>query len=442
MWGLLFPVLKNNRKAAILSTLYILLFFSYGHVMDIIKLLGYVADFQLARHIYVLPLFLLVGAILFLLVKRTGRNLKIFSTLLNYIFIVLLLTNIASITLFSLKSLRENREAGRNFQTRGARSGIGSSPVQKPDIYYIVLDEYASLQSIQKLYGYSNRRFSQDLEKLGFYVAEESRTRYNSTEVCMASYLNMTFIEKKDDPNSMLRRNAVTDFLKKRGYLIVTFPFRQDTAIRNADLVFGESEVKKSTWINEYYMTLAKTSMLRIFYEWLIEEKYYSYYFRMKTLYILEKLETLPSMKGPKFVYAHISCPHWPFVFDREGGAVDPRHYNDLKNKSYYLNQYIFISNRVKRIAELLIKKSSRPPVIIIQSDHGPRGYIPSESYYRMNVGREWQRIFNAYYLPGVDYKILYPSIEPVNSFRLVFNLYFKTNYALLTGVTAWPDFY
>ncbi len=41
-------------------------------------------------------------------------------------------------------------------------------------------------------------------------------------------------------------------------------------------------------------------------------------------------------------------------------------------------------------------------------------------------------RILNAYYLPGVDKDILYPSITPVNSFRLIFNLYFDTNFELL----------
>jgi hypothetical protein len=42
---------------------------------------------------------------------------------------------------------------------------------------------------------------------------------------------------------------------------------------------------------------------------------------------------------------------------------------------------------------------------------------------------KEKMGILNAYYLPGVDYSNphLYPSITPVNSFRLVFDLYFGT---------------
>lgn len=39
-------------------------------------------------------------------------------------------------------------------------------------------------------------------------------------------------------------------------------------------------------------------------------------------------------------------------------------------------------------------------------------------------------KILNAYYLP--EGEGLYPSISPVNSFRLVFNTYFQADYSLL----------
>ena len=40
--------------------------------------------------------------------------------------------------------------------------------------------------------------------------------------------------------------------------------------------------------------------------------------------------------------------------------------------------------------------------------------------------------IMNAYYLPDRDRNILYPSITPVNSFRLILNLYFGTSFKLI----------
>jgi hypothetical protein len=77
------------------------------------------------------------------------------------------------------------------------------------------------------------------------------------------------------------------------------------------------------------------------------------------------------------------------------------------------------------------------PPIIIVQSDEGP--------YPDFLDGFEWTEtsgsdvdlrtktgILSAYYLPGTEEGILYPSITPVNSFRLVFNLYFGTDLDLL----------
>ena len=40
--------------------------------------------------------------------------------------------------------------------------------------------------------------------------------------------------------------------------------------------------------------------------------------------------------------------------------------------------------------------------------------------------------ILSAYYLPDKEISGLYPSISPVNTFRLIFNLYFGTSHTLL----------
>lgn len=45
---------------------------------------------------------------------------------------------------------------------------------------------------------------------------------------------------------------------------------------------------------------------------------------------------------------------------------------------------------------------------------------------------KEGMRIFNAYYLPSVGDELLYDSITPVNTFRVIFNSYFDTDFKLL----------
>jgi hypothetical protein len=45
-----------------------------------------------------------------------------------------------------------------------------------------------------------------------------------------------------------------------------------------------------------------------------------------------------------------------------------------------------------------------------------------------------------AYYLPGSGKSKLYPSMTPVNSFRLIFDEYFGANYPLLQDKTYTTD--
>ena len=66
-----------------------------------------------------------------------------------------------------------------------------------------------------------------------------------------------------------------------------------------------------------------------------------------------------------------------------------------------------------------------------------PKGYCKSGGPLTCpHELREKVSILNAYYLPGADPQAVYPSISPVNSFRVVFSLYFGTNLSPLTDRT------
>src|SRR5690606_20516760 len=77
--------------------------------------------------------------------------------------------------------------------------------------------------------------------------------------------------------------------------------------------------------------------------------------------------------------------------------------------------------------------RSEKPPVIIIQGDHGPGGRLkwksPGDSCYA-----ERTSILNAYYLPDGADALLFPNITPVNSFRVVLNAYFGADLEMLPG--------
>ncbi|HSG44371.1 MAG TPA: hypothetical protein VLA72_14575, partial [Anaerolineales bacterium] len=99
-----------------------------------------------------------------------------------------------------------------------------------------------------------------------------------------------------------------------------------------------------------------------------------------------------------------------------------------LFNKGY-LNGIQFLNSRIPGVVDEIIKNSKTPPVIILQGDHG--FVIPERKF----------NILNAYYLPNQEYDgLLYPTISPVNSFRIVFNSYFDTQFKILEDVQINAD--
>jgi hypothetical protein len=98
----------------------------------------------------------------------------------------------------------------------------------------------------------------------------------------------------------------------------------------------------------------------------------------------------------------------------------------------------IFLVLFLREVIDALLSRSEIPPIIILQADEGP--YAGGEKEWRNTDFsratdaqiRQKMGILNAYYFPNIDTDLLYPSITPVNSFRLVFNLYFSTHFELL----------
>jgi len=158
------------------------------------------------------------------------------------------------------------------------------------------------------------------------------------------------------------------------------------------------------------------------------------------TKYILNYLKKDINRKdSPKFVYAHIMCPHDPYVFDRNGKYVSqkisrPREGpyaipNNTVNKAY-LDQYIYMTNELKNLVNERINiKTDRKnnSVFVIESDHGPRPH-----HYYLRDRKNAFNVFNAVYFPDGDYKYMYDGIPPINTLRVILNKYFGEDYKML----------
>jgi hypothetical protein len=333
-----------------------------------------------------------------------------------------------------------------------ANSGLISVDCSNtPDIFYIILDGYGRGDVLADLYGFDNQPFLDSLRRKGFYVADQSHTNYIQTIFSIPSGLNFSYIAPHGEDESgqayfsgLVRRNKIMAMLKRCGYRTVAF--ESGFFFTNRPVV--DIYLELGLGLNEFENLLLADSPVDVLAEELdLELSEHSYEaHRQRVLYTFEKLGEMPQMPGPKFVFAHIISPHPPFIFDQAGQPVEPKYSYYIGDGDDYqgsLEEYLagypaqvqFVNQKLEQVFDSLLADSKKPPVIIIQGDHGPGSRLVWDAPEQTCL---WERtpILNAYYLPGAGEGWLYPSISPVNSFRVVLNAYFGTNLTLLPDAT------
>jgi hypothetical protein len=313
----------------------------------------------------------------------------------------------------------------------------------RPDIYYIILDAYGRDDVLRDIYGLDNEAFLRELEAKGFFVARASCANYSQTLLSLASSLNLRYLDplvevlgaRSRNRRPLLRMIAESDlacFLKNQGYAIVSFDsLYAGTALRGA----GATRLATSP-LNDFEITLINNTLLRPH----VNALSYRAHIR-QVARSFAGLGDLDAAATPKFVFAHVICPHPPFVFSADGRSrtLDkPFFYNDgdhfVRSRETYLDylrgyreQVLYVNSQLLRLIGSIQANSKTPPVIILQGDHGPGARLSHDNMQKTDL-RERLGIFNAACLPGIGREAWSKGTTPVNTFRLVLNAYFNAN--------------
>ena len=434
-------IFRNWEKSSLFTTLLVLVFFSHGHIHNLIGTLKYqVWKFEFGTDDTLLGIWAIAIAGSFFLLIRRKQNLAKFTGLLNLVSLILvfypLITAIPYEIERSFTSLNKSQE-GVDQQTE---LGIG----YKPDIYYLIFDRYAGNQVLKDFYGYDNSYFTDYLAEKGFYIAEESLANYPRTLLSLGSSLNFKYLEPGEKVTEQVKEHELGKLLKTQGYryLHIGSWAGATTTSPIADINFKVGEVYLD--LDEFSLKLFESTVLapivrKVFpgtalFDFGVQHK-------NRSLYQIARLKEIPrTQPGPKFVFAHILLPHDPYVFDSGCGDREPT--EDMI--ADFLEQLECTNELITEVVENILADSTQPPIIVIQGDEGSLDWItlePMRYPFKEDQGYkdadprsmlERASILNAYYLPGEDYAGFYPSISPVNSFRLIFNLVFETGYELL----------
>lgn len=321
-----------------------------------------------------------------------------------------------------------------------------------PDIYVIILDAYGREDFLHNIFLYDNSRFISFLEERGFYIGGQSRPNYPQTQLSLASLLNFQYLTKwskglestnnREPLNKVIRHSEVHRALEEIGYQIINIPnstLISDNKDSNVYLPMLNIE------INQFEgLLIATTSLEPFIQEWDLKIPVPSHEMHRRTiLYQFKVLKSIPLMPGKKFVYVHILAPHPPFVFDSKGKPVEPpTRYTLADGEGFpgtlyeyqfgYSEEIEYLNAQLMEVVSVILVQSANPPIIIIQGDHGPGSRFGMVELELEECLWERYSILNAYYFPGQNYDSLYPSITPVNSFRIIFNTFFGESLPLL----------
>lgn len=473
LYGVAWLLFRQADLSAAQASFWVLWFFAYGHIM---WLGSRYPDSQFAMYLRDAPLLfwgqvLLVGTLGLWFARKAMPKARRFLLATS---VVLVGLTVVQIGWAQFQRLRVDRENARRPWAQSAVSAAAQA--RYPDIYYLVLDTHTRQDILRTLYHGDNTAFLAQLRRRGFYVATESYANYNQTLLSMASSLNMTHLQPVADrvgrssPDikaaiELVQRNEVAARLKARGYTIISLTEYWATGFANADVTINPmpsetapAAIDPVPAFEEIVLSITPLEPVSSRLQALLtpqkavvstsgtedDRKYQAMLQSRKGFF--DALEQLPAHNKPIFVCAHTLAVHSPLLCDEHGQLLQSRppfswepgliEFGGVRQtlaqyEQRYARQLSYIDARTLQAVDAILRKATRPTVIIIQGDHGPAAFH-GQARGKATGERERFAILNACYFSDGTPGVMRPDLTPVNTFRVIFNRYFGANYDLL----------
>lgn len=420
---LLNKTIKDKHKSATVFSIFIFFIFLFGPLYFIFCVGE--EGHKILRFRYFLFIYLFVFiSILFFFLKRHLDFIKIsrFFNLLALAILLVMAFNTIIGLYPSLNILFKDNDCLKNISAHKNRFNPLKIHGNLPDIYFIVLDSYPDHNSLRDILNFKNENFINDLIDKGFFIIQDSHSNYNFTRFSIPATFSLDYLPMDKIGNETFRLKKEEIYLKRIQCSPVISFLRSIGYNCYIDSPLESKKYKEIEFLNSL---LTMTPLVTPY----IQNYISSFLFREYALSTLKSLENSLNFKSPFFVYVHIMIPHLPFMFDRFGNMPDFLNQKDVEK--LFIEQLIYTNTRIKKIIDNILSMSQKGPVIIIQGDHGPDLIIKSkDKSMQIRTG-----ILNAVYLPDKKENIFYNGMTPVNTFRILFNEYFGTNFAILPDI-------
>tara|TARA_B100000029_G_scaffold284988_1_gene278833 strand:+ start:2037 stop:3653 length:1617 start_codon:yes stop_codon:yes gene_type:complete len=459
-------ILKNSIKAAIIVSIILIITFSYGHIYYLLSNIS-LDGMDIGRTRYLIPIFgVILGIGIFLTIK-TKKKLDNATSILNVISVVFVLVAVSNVG-FVLLDIVDCEECAKQelfYETMDFSHHFEphkyfiSENQRLPDVYYLILDEYARSDALLDYHEFDNSKFMNYLKDKGFHVAKNNFANYPTSIQSIPAIMNMRYINFLSDeigtdvrnikplnekdyglyPNNQVMKN-----FKEMNYKIITL---NTFTLHHHEIPISDfSQCHRTVYLldNILFDTVARTTVFGYFIERWSEGE-----LRNVTTCAFDGFGNAGSkFKEPVFVWAHIMLPHPPWIWGPNGEHITPGNpllitenpeYRDSgwNEKLQYTQQVEFANKKTIEAIEKILENNENS-IIIIQGDHGTGWDL---NWAEPSDDDVWQRLrnFDAIYFPDEEKRILLTDNRTlVNTFRTIFNAYFESEYELLENKLYW----
>ncbi len=437
--SVLFLVLfRNYGKAAILASFVMAFHFFFGGLHDTVKKI--LPGSLVTRYIFILPLVALLFVIIFILLKRKKQPVFRLNLYLNTLLILLVLGDAGWLTgkVFSRKKV---------ILVSLPSGFTACKDCSKPDIYFILADEYAGNTELKDLFQFDDSSFIMELETRGFHIIPRSYSNYNYTPFSLASILNMDYLDLKGKDRAKpdlaycyeaIRDNKLLEFLQFHQYHFYNysvFDFKgQPARTHESFLPVKTKLITSQTFLSRLQRDIGFNLVTKLKSKQALRKITYSVKKDNENIYKLTWDIAEENSTSPKWIYTHLMMPHYPYYYDRNGKEqpFETVVEGNQHHKEAYIGYLQYSNNKLLELIDHILRSSAKPPLIILMGDHGFRHFreTVASRYHFLNLV--------SVYLPSGNYSAFSDSLTGVNFFRTLLNTEFRQQLPLLKDSTSY----
>ncbi|MFM6926654.1 MAG: sulfatase-like hydrolase/transferase, partial [Ferruginibacter sp.] len=390
LFAFIWFITKDLLLASLVSFFISSWYLFFGALHDLIKAASFLHF--LRSYTVLLPVLLLLNVLVIWWLKRSK---PLHGKLMLYLNVLFMVFCMADIFMLVNKIVNYKETAITNPVPFDA-----SKVIQKPNVYFLLFDEYAGYKSLQDSFEFKNDSLYTMLQQQQFRELPVF-SNYDFTPFSISSIVNMNYVPENYNKQLLtqpdvqhrfgeIRNGQVFNAFKAMGYDIANYSIFD---------IKGKPALSQSNGLFPIHAALLTNKifhkrLLKDIGWWFVTGKFQLPFLKKTVLYhddeynkqVEEKLTELASAKTskPRFCYAHFFLPHGQYFRDSSGAFNTPAQMSDLANKSLYIS-YLKYTNQV--IKKLVSHISTRDPnaIVILMSDHGFYDYLGTGGYHSFN---------------------------------------------------------